>query len=115
MTMQEISERYRIPMDVLKEYEKWGLHDTIEKALDKQKYDDQDIEQLSMIMTLRGIGFETEEVKEYMYLLQKGELTEKKRLSMLNKKRSEELDEIHFKETQINQLDYLRYTIRSAG
>ena len=115
MTMQEISERYRIPMDVLKENKKWGLHDTIEKALDKQKYDDQDIEQLSMIMTLRGIGFETEEVKEYMYLLQKGELTEKKRLSMLNKKRSEVLDEIHLKETQINQLDYLRYRIRSAG
>lgn len=112
MTMQEISARYRIPMDVLKEYEKWGLHDTM---LDKQEYDDQDIEQLSMIMTLHGIGFEIEEVKEYMYLLQKGELTEKKRLSMLNKKRSEVLDEIHFKETQINQLDYLRYKIRSAG
>ena len=71
MTMQELSERYRIPMDVLTEYEKWGLHDTIEKALDKREYDDQDIELLSMIMTLHGIGFETEEVKEYMYLLQK--------------------------------------------
>lgn len=31
---------------------------------------------------------------------------------MLNRKRSEVLDEIHFKETQINQLDYLRYKIR---
>lgn len=115
MTRQEISERYRIPMDVLKEYERWGRHDTIEKALDKREYDDQDIEQLSMIMTLYGIGFETEEVKEYMYLLQKGELTETKRLFMLNKKRNEVLDEIHFKENQISQLDYLRYKIRPAG
>ena len=49
MTMQELSERYRIPMDVLTEYEKWGLHDTIEKALDKREYDDQDIELLRMI------------------------------------------------------------------
>ncbi len=115
MTIDEASTRYNIPLDILREYESWGLCGAVKKIMGAWQYDDQDIEQLSMIMTLHGIGFETEEVKEYMYLLQKGELTEKNRLSMLNKKRREVLDEIHFKETQINQLDYLRYKIRSAG
>ena len=102
MTMQEISERYRIPMDVLKEYEKWGLHNTIEKALDKQEYDDQDIEQLSMIMTLHGIGFLNDEVESYMRMLLKGESTEAQRIEMMNKKRSATLDKIHLSNMQLN-------------
>ena len=115
MTMQEISERYRIPMDVLKEYEKWGLHNTIEKALDKQEYDDQDIERLSMIMTLHDIGFLNDEVESYMRLLLEGESTEAQRLDMLNKRRSATLDEIHFREMQLDRMDYLRHKIRESN
>ncbi len=33
MTMQEVSERYRIPPNILEEYEKWELCDITEKAL----------------------------------------------------------------------------------
>jgi len=97
MTMQEVSECYRIPPNILEEYEKWKLCDITEKKLGVWEYDDQDIEQLSMIMTLHEIGFEMKEIKEYMHLWMKGEITEKKRLYMLNRKRSELLDEIHFK------------------
>lgn len=32
----------------------------------------------------------------------------------LNRKRSMVLDEIHFKEAQLNRLDYLRYKIQTA-
>ncbi len=68
-----------------------------------------------MIMTLHDIGFEKEEVAEYMHLLLKGQSTETQRLSMLSQKRSEMLDEVHFKETQISRLDYLRHKIRKEG
>ncbi len=68
-----------------------------------------------MIMTLHDIGFEKEEVAEYMHLLLKGQSTETQRLSKLSQKRSETLDEVHFKETQISRLDYLRHKIRKEG
>ena len=47
-----------------------------------------------------------------MHLLLKGKSTETQRLFMLNQKRSETLDEVHFKEAQISRLDYLRHKIR---
>ena len=115
MTIEEASERYLIPLDILKEYESWGLCDTVKKVMGAWEYDDQDIERLSMIMTLHDIGFENDEAEEYMHLLLKGQSTETQRLSMLNQKRSETLDEVHFKETQISRLDYLRHKIRNGG
>lgn len=113
MTIEEVSERYRIPLDILKEYESWGLCDT--KVMGDWVYDDQDIEWLDMIMTLHDIGFQKDEAEEYMHLLLKGEKTEKQRLSILNQKRKEALDEVHFREAQISRLDYLRHEIQHAG
>lgn len=109
MTIDEASIRYGIPLEILKEYESWGLCSTVKKVIGAWQYDDQDIERLSMIMTLHDIGFENDEVETYMHLLLEGESTEKKRLAMLNQRRTKTLDEIHFKEAQINRLDYLRH------
>ena len=33
MTIEEASERYLIPLDILKEYESWGLCDTVKKVM----------------------------------------------------------------------------------
>lgn len=69
MTIQEASERYQIPMEILKEYEAWGLCGTVKRVMGAWQYDDQDLERLSLIMTLHDSGFENEEVGEYMRLL----------------------------------------------
>ena len=84
MTVQEASERYNIPVKILKEYESWGLCDAVKNVMGVWQYDEEDIKRLSMIMTLHDIGFGT-------------------------------LDEIHFKERQLDWLDYLRYEIRKAA
>jgi len=76
------------------------------------QYDDADLERLSTIMTLHDIGFSVEKVEAYMRLLLEGEYTAAQRLSMLEKKRSAALEEIHFKERQLQRLDYLRHEIR---
>lgn len=68
-----------------------------------------------MIMTLHDIGFNSNEVEHYMRLLLKDGNTEAQRLEMLNKKRSTALDEIHFKEMQLDRLDYLRHKIQASG
>lgn len=113
MTINEASEKYNIPIEVLKEYESWGLCGTVKKIMGVWQYDDQDLERLSMIMTLHDIGFSNEDVETYMRLLLEGKTTENERLRMLNELRSNALDEIHFKEKQLERMDYLRHKIRN--
>lgn len=112
MTMNEASERYKIPLKILKEYESWGLCGAVKKAMGAWQYDDQDIERLSMIMTLNDMGFDSNEVETYMRLTLEGDHTESARLAMLNRIRGKTLDEIHFKEKQIANMDYLRHEIQ---
>lgn len=54
MTIDEVSERYQIPIEILREYEGWGLcgADSVSWQCEKQ-----DLERLSLIMTLHDIGF----------------------------------------------------------
>lgn len=112
MTINEASEKYNIPIEVLKEYESWGLCDEVKKVMGVWQYDDQDLERLGMIMTLHDIGFSNEEVETYMRLFLDGKATESERLRMLNNLRNNALDEIHFKEKQLERMDYLRHNIR---
>lgn len=113
MTIQEASRHYQIPMEILLEYERWGLCGAVKKVMGDWQYDDRDLERLSTIMTLHDIGFTPEEVERYMRLLQEGEDSAPLRLRMLEQKRSVALDEIHFKERQLQRLDYLRHEIRN--
>lgn len=114
MTIEEASERYRIPMHILREYESWGLCGAVKKVMGDWQYDDGDLERLSTIMTLHDIGFTTQEVETYMRLLLEGEPSGAQRLRMLEAKRSAALDEIHFKEHQLQRLDDLRHEIRKT-
>mgnify|MGYP001623119406 FL=1 len=93
MTIDEVSRCCGIPL----------------KAL--QEYDNADPERLSVLITLHQIGFESAEIEAYMKLLEK-EDSDGQRLRILERKRRRLLDEIHFQEKQLSQLDYLRYSIR---
>ena len=115
MTINEASERYKIPIKILREYESWGLCDEVKTVMGSWHYDESDIERLGTIMTLHDIGFTNDEVKKYMQLLLKGKSTEEERMKMLNKKRAGTLDEIHFKEKQLDRLDYLRFEIQKEN
>ena len=114
MTIQEASEAYQIPMHILREYESWGLCGAVKKVMGQWQYDDTDLERLSTIMTLHDIGFSTEEVETYMRLLLEQRHTESQRLRMLEEKRNAALDEIHFKERQLQRLDFLRRELQKA-
>lgn len=114
MTIQEASDRYQIPMNILKEYESWGLCGAVKKVMGAWQYDDEDLERLSLIMTLHDIGFTTEEVETYMRLTLEQANSERERLRMLNRKRDSALDELHFRERQLQRLDYLRHEIQKT-
>ena len=87
MTIQEASERYQIPMHILREYESWGLCGAVKKVMGDWQYDDTDLERLSTIMTLHDIGFTTDEVEAYMRLLLEGEPSGAQRLDCLRHER----------------------------
>lgn len=114
MTMKEASNHYNIPIKILKEYERWGLCSAVKKVMGAWQYDDQDLERLSMIMTLHEIGFDSGEVETYMRLMLEGEDTRPQRIAMLNKRRGKTLDEIHFREKQISSMDYLRHEMQKG-
>ena len=115
MTINEASERYKIPIKILQAYESWGLCGEMKKAMGAWRYDSSDLERLSAIMTLHDIGFTSAEGERYMKLLLQGASGEDERLKMLEAKRSETLEEIHFKERQLDRLDYLRFEIKARN
>lgn len=114
MTIREASERYKIPIEVLREYESWGLCGAVKKVMGAWQYDEEDIRRLSMIMTLHDAGLPNDEVERYMRLLLEGENTEQERLEIVSRHRKSTLDEIHFKQMQLDRLDYLRYKIQKT-
>ena len=63
-------------------------------------------------MTLHDVGFQSPEIETYMRMLLKPEGTQKQRMRMLDQKRDDMLDEIHFREKQLERLDFLRHHIR---
>lgn len=112
MTINEASEKYNIPIEILREYESWGLCSAVKKVMGNWQYDETDLEYLSLIMTLHDIGFSNNEVETYMRCMLEQETADQACLNMLNRKRNLALDEIHFREKQLERLDYLRYKIR---
>lgn len=112
MTKEEASKRYQIPIAILDEYESWGLCSAVKQVMGVWQYDDQDLERLSTIMALHDMGFDAEEVEQYMRLLLSDADTTRERMRMLERRRDAALDEIHLKEKQLQRLDYLRYQMR---
>lgn len=111
MTIDEASKQYEIPINILKEYQSWGLCSAVKSVMGAWQYDDTDIERLSLIMTLHDIGFTNEEVEQYMRLVVAEDNTNEEQMQMLTRLRRKAMDEIHFKQKQLDRLDYLRYEI----
>lgn len=112
MTKEEASTRYQIPIEILDEYEGWGLCGSVKQVMGRWQYDDQDLERLSTIMALHDMGFTVEEVESYMRLLLSDVDTAKELMRMLENRRNAALDEIHLKEKQLERLDYLRFKMK---
>ena len=102
MTKQEVCEKYNIPAELIDKYEKYRKCTS---------YDDTDLENISMIMTLYDAGFDDSEAEKYIKLYLSGKNTCAQRTALLTQKRKNTLDAIHKKQTPLDGIDYLRYKI----
>lgn len=109
MTGEEISKRYMVPMEILREYESWDLCGAGKPG--HREYDDRDLEWIGLVLTLYSVGFSPEETEFYMRLELGGAETGRQRIQMLEGRRKAALDELHRAEQQIRSLDCLRHEI----
>lgn len=108
MNKEEIIKNFNIPPEMLEEYK------TCQCCCKSsgQGYDNNDVERLSQMITLSGIGFSCEEVKNYMDMLSSQNPTKSERLKILTEKRCKILNEIHLREKQLDTIDCLRFKIK---
>ena len=112
MTKEEIQERYGIPKTVLDEYHKMGLCHSVQDVMEAWQYDDEDIERLSMIMALHDVGFDKSEVEYWLQSMINDSHSVAGIIKMINEKRKQALNEIHFQEKRLERLDYLKHNIK---
>lgn len=56
MTVNEVSERYKIPVKILQEYENWGLCGEVKKIMGSWHYDDSNLKISRICMGCMGFG-----------------------------------------------------------
>ncbi|WP_301859421.1 MerR family transcriptional regulator [uncultured Megasphaera sp.] len=114
MTAEEAGERYQIPAELLSDYEQWRPAWDGEQRYGNRPYDDGDIARLSMMLTLRDVGFDRDGVRQYMELFLAARNTAPERLQLLRALREQVVDDIHVRQKQLDRLDYLRYQIQQG-
>ena len=80
----------------------------------KRRWDDRDLEKISVLMTLCESGFSESEAVRYLLHLEDRQECDAC-MALLDTKRHSMLDEIHRREKQIENIDYLKYKIRNGG
>ena len=107
MNIYEVSKTYGIPLCILRKYESLGLCGRFEKNGGTRQYNQNDIEALSLIMTLQSAGFTDTEIKRYMQLCACEKITLDERCAMLGKKRKRILNKIHLNRSRLELIDYI--------
>lgn len=104
MRPEDAGALYNIPAELLQCYENTGLCDCAGELCDC------DLDRLSLLATLRDLGFSDAEAEEYLHAALAGDRCGQ--LDMLNAKRGALLEELHVREKQLDRLDYLRHEIQ---
>ena len=105
MKREEVAERYKVPLSILKAYEDWAFAGQGEED---KTYGDKDVKRLGQMMCMLNLGFSFDGIERYLRLQQSGIQAAPMCLQMLLKKRQELLEEIHGLEERIGCLDSMR-------
>lgn len=114
MTIKEVSEKYNIPADTLRYYERVGAIPPVTRTSGGiRNYTEQDIAWVQLAKCMRSAGLPIEVLIEYLRLYQQGDSTIPARLQLLNEQREVLLEQKKSIDKMLAKLNYkiLRYEI----
>ena len=107
MTIFEVSEKYGIPVDTLRYYEKEGLiPPVLRKESGVRDYTDGDCGWVEFIKCMRSAGLSIETLTEYVALYRKGNRTLQKRKNLLIAERDRLQERVNEMQKTLNRLNY---------
>ena len=107
MTISEVSEKYGIPVDTLRYYEKEGLIPPVHrKESGVRDYTPGDCGWVEFIKCMRGAGLSIETLTEYVALYRKGNRTLQKRKNLLIAERDRLQERVNEMQKTLNRLNY---------
>ena len=107
LTIKEVSEKYAIPSETLRYYERVGVIPPVTRTAGGiRDYSDTDIQWVENAKCMRAAGLPIEVIIEYLRLFREGDSTIKARLDLLSEQREILLKQYKQLEETINRLDY---------
>lgn len=107
MTISEVSEKYGIPVDTLRYYEREGLIPPVHrKESGVRDYTEADCGWVEFIKCMRSAGLSIETLTEYVALYRKGNRTLQKRKNLLIAERDRLQERVNEMQKTLNRLNY---------
>lgn len=107
MTLNEVSRRFHISMEKLKNYEENELlgHRTL--ADGSYDYTETELQRIGLIHSLLKSDMNIESLKRYLRLLDAKTESKEEQIRILRTQRYQLLDDIHDKQQALDELDYM--------
>lgn len=107
MTITEVSQKYDMPQDTLRYYERIGLIPRVNRNKSKiRDYTEEDCKWVEFIKCMRGAGLPIEVLIEYVGLFQQGDETIEARKELLMEQRNQILTRMEDMKKTLERLDY---------
>ena len=107
MKIAEVSERYSIPQDTLRYYEREGVIPKISRKNGGMRdYSEDDCKAIEFAQCMKSAGFTVEEIVEYRRLFEQGDSTIGARLDLMQRKRGEMIEQRAVLDKAISTLDF---------
>ena len=107
MTISEVSEKFDIPQDTLRYYERIGLIPRVNRNKSRiRNYTEEDCNWIEFIKCMRGAGLPIEVLIEYVGLFQQGDATIEARKGLLIEQRKQLIARMEDMQKTLERLNY---------
>ncbi|CQR72191.1 HTH-type transcriptional regulator AdhR [Sporomusa ovata DSM 2662] len=107
MTISEVSEKFDIPQDTLRYYERIGLIPRVNRNKSGiRDYTEEDCNWVEFIKCMRGAGIPIEVLIEYVALFQQGDATIEARKQLFIEQRRQLIEKMKDMQKTLERLDY---------